>query len=142
MNFNHQKSMQAARLGTVAILLSGLLSACKKESESGPGTPEEPIPQVIIYSPGIGAEITGQLRLQGKATDDKSLHEARIMITDTLTGTTVFRWQPHVHGDKEFAFDTLLICPQADTRGYIVEAAFEDHDDQMGAATVRFSWRK
>ncbi|MCS6933575.1 MAG: DUF4625 domain-containing protein [Chitinophagales bacterium] len=112
-----------------AALMTGALLSCQKKSEA---------PSVTITSPANNATIYlgDSLHIEGKLSDDESLHEAAIRVM-APSGDTVMAEYPSVHDLKTYTFH-YHYKPLV-TGVFLLQVVAEDHDGNRTVQGRNFS---
>ena len=107
------------------------VSSCSKKSENA-------APVITLDEPADGESIavTDSLHVEGKFTDDESLHEASILVVKS-TGETAFQQYPYVHDLKTYSFH-YHFKPSSDG-SYTLKVVVEDHDEKRSEKNVSFT---
>lgn len=124
---NKLTNMKPIFIWALAIMLG--INSCKKNSDS---------PVVTITSPTANAGIVlgDSLHIEGKLTDDKSLHEAAVYIMSP-GGDTVMKDYPYVHEKKTHSFHYHY---KPDSLGiYLLQVVAEDHDANTTISARNFT---
>jgi hypothetical protein len=114
----------------VALLLAVFVSSCSKKGNEAP--------VVTITEPDNNATValSDSLHIEGKMTDDESLHEAIIVVTNS-TGGVVFQAVPTVHDLKTYTFHYHF--QPIVVGSYKLSVTAEDHDGKSSTAERDFT---
>lgn len=112
-----------------AFALTVAITSCKKKSDA---------PVVSITSPANNSSIVlgDSIHIEGKLTDDKSLHEAAIYVMSPGEDT-LLKDYPYVHEKKTHSYHYHY---KPDSLGvYLIQVIAEDHDANTTIAARTFS---
>lgn len=116
------------RIAFIAII-AFLLWGCKKENAAPVITITSPT-QSQTFAKGATVNVTGI------ATDDKALHEAAVIVTNSA-GDTVLGEYPTVHSQPSFDFSYSFQA--VDSGMHHVNLVFADHDNAETEEEVMFT---
>lgn len=118
-------------LTAVILSLGTYLSSCGDKSNNAP--------VVTLTDPENNSTVSlsDSVHIEGKMTDDESLHEASIIIKNTGTGDTVFTQYPTVHDLKTYTFH-YHFRPVV-VGAYKLSVTTEDHDGKSSVAERDFT---
>jgi hypothetical protein len=116
------------RIPFIAII-AFLLWGCKKENAA---------PVITITSPTQSQTFTkgATVNVMGTAADDKALHEAAVIVTNSW-GDTVLSEYPTVHSQPSFDFNYSFQA--VDSGMHHVTVVFADHDNAETYEEVMFT---
>lgn len=114
---------------TVIAALAFTISSCDPKQNTAPVIDiEEPLASDTIL-------LGDSVHVEGTVTDDESLHELMVTVTNA-TGGTVFQSVPTVHDLKTYSFHYHVTPLSTGTHTLTVIA--EDHEEKSATATRTF----
>lgn len=95
-------------------------------------------PVITLDEPANGETIVlgDSIHIEGMVTDDESLHELMIKVSNSA-GATVFQSVPAVHNLKSYTFHHHVTPFSADVHTLTITAA--DHEEVSSTKTVTFT---
>jgi hypothetical protein len=118
----------------LAILSLFAVASCHDHGDEN----DKDAPVLTIEKPAENAVVTGEVRIQGKVTD-QSLHKLVIIVTKDSDGSQLFKATPTVHDETAYNYNESFT-----PSGLTVETAVtltitvEDHSDNVTTKTVKF----
>lgn len=125
-------------LFALSILAFGM-SACHDHDED-----DSVKPVVAITAPTASGSYTSgsDVKITGKVTDENSLHELKIIVTQVSDGKELFKSEPSVHDLTSYDInETWKPNVSADT-DVILTVTAEDHGSNKTEVTVNFTVKK
>jgi hypothetical protein len=120
-------------------LLAFGLSACHDHDDN-----DSVKPTLTITAPTNAASFTSgsEVKITGKLSDEKSLHELKIIVTQVSDGKELFKAEPTVHDLSNYDInETWKPNVSADTPVKLTVTA-EDHGSNKTEVTVNFTVKK
>lgn len=119
-------------LGAIFCLLLAATTACHKHDDDANA------PVLTIASPTAGESVTGEIHIEGKATDE-SLHEMEIKITKDSDGSELYKATPEVHDLTEYDFHEHYTPTLSAETAVTLTVTVSDHSDHTTTQTVKFT---
>jgi hypothetical protein len=117
----------------VVFFVSTAVISCTHPSEEDVNAPV-----VTITSPTENASISGDVAIQGLATDE-SMHAMSIIVTDDTGVSQLFIATPEVHDSTSYTINELWSPGVGDPTPVILTVKVEDHSNNITVKTVHFT---